>query len=101
MSSPSELALQLASELESEVARLKHDVNGAIVEAKLRRIEGGVNWADIGCSEVRIIVDTYDGALSLEAVVDEASPDADHFRGFLNARIKDLGWERAYVVTEW
>ncbi len=69
-----------------------------MAEEPFRR--GGVNWADLKCSDVEYVQSVH-GEQYYRVTVDEVSPDEDELRTYVADYLKEKGFENVEVVTEW
>lgn len=61
-----------------------------------------VNVADLRCIETGLVVSGGSGEAPIwRAVVSEVAPDAVVFRTWLSDCLRQYGWDRVEIVTEW
>ena len=69
-------------------------------QANKRKLDGAINWGDLGCICAEHVVD-QDGDESYRVAISEAAPENWRFHRFIRERLAEAGFPDVSVVTEW
>lgn len=74
--------------------------NFACEAARVAKVESAVNWGDLSCREAAR-VETDKGEVYYQVLIEEASPEAANFHGFISSYLAEQGFKDVVVITEW
>lgn len=86
------------AELQAVAGVIRNHVNDAIGRLKPDECPGAINWGDLSCVEVSLVL--TDDEPQWRVVIEEASPDAWNLQIYVHKELVKLGYD-AFVSTEW
>jgi hypothetical protein len=81
-------------------AKIRAEVEEAIIAARDSGMDDAVNWADLHCIRVEKC-EEENGDIRYRATVEEASPMAEEFQMYVSEYIYDKTGLVVDIVTEW
>jgi len=85
----------------TSLALLQADTNNILNGLDKKQIEGAINWADLSCTEARLVI-TGDGKAHWQVIIEEASPEANNLKAEVSDQLSNLHWTPyVEVLTEW
>lgn len=86
----------------SRLQSLKRDVEEILQAAVAApvKVAGAINWGNLHCCQTAECCDDQ-GREYLEALIEEAAPDAGELHLLVLGRLLELGWSDVVIRTEW
>ncbi len=83
---------------QSKADRIQNEIDGAIGRFDPKGCQDAVNWADLGCIDVSLVL--TDPEPSWRATVSEAAPGSRELIAYLHDEMMKLGFD-VEIATEW